>query len=190
MDLSNQETAQKVIKQCLDGDREAQQAFYKHFYSLALGICMRYASDVNEAKDMMHDGFIKVFVNMSGFKFKGSLEGWVKRILVNNALDTIRNNKRFIATEIEEVFGQEEPNDPFGISDEEIIQADARLIVELIQQLPRMARVVVNLIVFEGYSHQQVADELGISVSSSKSTYSRARQKIRTLFYENRMNNE
>src|ERR1035437_9540613 len=96
MDLSDIGKTKQLVGDCVKGERRSQQKFYQTFYGKMLAICMRYAGNREEAKDILHDGFIKVFANLKEFEFKGSLEGWVKRIVTNTAIDVVRKKKGFI----------------------------------------------------------------------------------------------
>ena len=95
IDLSGIGKVEHLVEACIRGERISQQKFYQLFYGKMLTICMRYADNREEAKDILHDGFIKVFANLKYFEFKGSLEGWVKRIITNTAIDNVRKKKNF-----------------------------------------------------------------------------------------------
>ena len=136
-----------------------------------MGLCMRYASDTQEAQDIVQDGFIKVFNSIEGFHHDGSLEGWIKRIMINTALDAYRKNKKrqndveLDSDRVLEVGGED------GIVEE----MSASYLMSLVQKMPEGYRIVFNMFAVEGYSHKEIADTLGISVNTSKSQYSRAR---------------
>ncbi len=175
MDLSNQETAKRIIKQCLDGDRKAQLVFYKHFYKLAFRICMRYAGNNAEADEMLNIGFLKVFDNLSSFQFKGSLEGWVRKIFVNTALDVLREKKQYVLIDYDDFFTEEEEPEIIKAQEEDFINADAKVLLNLIQELRPFSRIVVNLFVFDDLNAREIAELLGVSRARVKSTYYRSK---------------
>lgn len=181
MDFSSKEDVEKLIEKCIAGDRKAQQIFYESFYRTMLGVCLRYASNSSEAQDFLHDGFVKAFNKLKDFKNAGSLEGWLRRIMVNNAIDEIRRKR--------EIFTQENDSVLINLSEDELdekekemlIQAKAEEIVKMIQKLTPAYRTVFNMYVIEEYSHKEIAEELGISVGTSKSNLAKAKMKIREL---------
>ena len=136
-----------------------------------MGLCMRYASDTQEAQDIVQDGFIKVFNSIEGFHHEGSLEGWIKRIMINTALDAYRKNKkRQNDVELDSEWVLE-----VGEEDGIVEDMSASYLMSLVQKMPEGYRIVFNMFAVEGYSHKEIADTLGISVNTSKSQYSRAR---------------
>ncbi len=141
-------------------------------------MCLSYAKDRHEAKDFLHDGFIRVFRKIHQYKNKGSLEGWVKKCVRNNILDSLRK-KKIIYSDSEFIHKYEIAEE---ISDSEESYQDEHLlslVEEKMKQIPQKARVILNLYAFEGYSHQQIADELNISVGTSKSQLNRARTLLK-----------
>ena len=147
-----------------------QSHFYKMHASVMYGICLRYSTNTHDAQDLLQEGFVKVFQNLKHFKGKGSLEGWMKRIFVNLALDKYRSSISLLSLEdvadnLTRDKGEENALD--AISEKEIM--------EMIQQLPDQYRVVFNLYVIEGYSHQEIGELLGIGESTSRSNLSRAK---------------
>jgi RNA polymerase sigma-70 factor (ECF subfamily) len=134
-----------------------------------LGVCLRYAKDQYEAEDMLQIGFVKVFQKLSEFRGEGSFEGWIRRIMVNSAIEVYRKNQRMLsAVDIEEVF--DEPQTTFDMSG-----LEAKDLLKLIQQLSSGYKLVFNMYVIEGYSHKEIAEQLGITEGASKSQLSRAR---------------
>ncbi len=137
---------------------------------------MRYASCVPEAEDILQDSFIKVFSKMDTFKATGPLGGWIRRIVVNTALQRIRDNKNYkMHVEIDQ------SESILEVSDDALATMGAAEIMKKIQKLPAGFRTVFNLYAIEGYTHPEISKELGISVGTSKSQYSRARAILRTL---------
>jgi len=173
-------TDEELIKKCTCGDLLAQKTFYERFTGKMFGVCLRYMNGGDEAQDVLQDGFIKVFENLPKYKKKGSLEGWVRRIIVNTALDQIRKNKKYIDN-IEADSVSYLLNDNSFISE----KLEAEDLLKIINTLPVGYRVVFNLFAIEGYSHKEIADKLEITESTSKSQYSRARKILRTILLKN-----
>ena len=168
----------KLIKKCIKGDVKAQHTLFNRFAPKMLGVCLRYAKDKNTAEDVLQEGFFKVFFNIEKFK-GGSLEGWIRKIMVNTSLDEIRKNTKFKNNvNIEKVKPEEKKN--YII--EGLIAQD---ILNIIKKMPSGYRVVFNLFAIEGFSHKEIGEKLGISESTSKSQYFRARaflqKKIETI---------
>ncbi len=168
----------KLIKKCIKGDIKAQRALFNRFAPKMFGVCLRYAKDKNTAEDVLQEGFVKVFFNIEKFK-GGSLEGWIRKIMVNTSLDEIRKNTKFKNNvNIEKV--KQEENKNYII--EGLIAQD---ILNIINKMPSGYKVVFNLFAIEGYSHKEIGEKLGISESTSKSQYFRARnflqKKIETI---------
>lgn len=172
-------TEEQLIKECVARNEKAQRLLYERFASKMMGVCLRYCRDKSEAKDILQEGFIKVFENIDSFKGTGSLEGWVRRVIVNKALDNIRKNKKMRhSVNVDDVSYQLPKHDHI----EEKMMADDLL--KLVQQLPDGFRTVFNLYAIEGYSHKEIADKLEISENTSKSQYSRARAHLRKMLEE------
>ncbi len=158
----------EIVKLCIDNNRAAQEHLYRLYSAKMYGVCLRYSKDSEEAKDILQDGFIKVFDKIHQVKNTGSLEGWIRRIIVNTALENFRKKINYqdiehlpdIKEEVEEDF---EP----AISLDEMYK--------LVHNLPERYRMVFNLYVFEEMSHKDIATALGISEGTSKSDLSRAR---------------
>lgn len=176
MNLSNPEILKSLIENCIKGRSDAQQAFYKYFYGKMMGVCLRYAKNPDDAKDILHDGFIKVFNNLHKFKFDGSIEGWVRRIIVNTAIDSLRKDKNTYS--IDENYDVVD-EDSLPEEDNFYEQFSSNDIVEAIQNLSPAYKAVFNLYVIEGYSHQEIAEELNISIGSSKSNLAKAKRNLK-----------
>jgi len=165
-------TEENLIKGCLQEDRECQKELYKRFSGKMMAVCMRYASSRMEAEDMLQEGFIKVFDNIGKFKMEGSLEGWVRRIMVNNAINKIRSNK----IKFEELGNV---SDDFMQYDKNIIdKMSEQDILKLISQMPQGYKYVFNMYAIEGLSHKEIADNLGIEEASSRSQYAKAKKYL------------
>lgn len=171
---------EQLIRSCLKKDRAAQQELYQNYASKMLGVCRRYVNDVDQAEDVMIQAFIKVFNKLDQFKFEGSFEGWIRRIMVNESLTFIRKNKNlYLEVDIEEAH-----REPDYTRLDDHLQAEDLL--KLIAQLPTGYRTVFNLYAIEGYSHKEIAERLKISQNTSKSQLSRAR----TLLQRNLLKSE
>lgn len=148
-------------------DPKAQTRLYEKFSSKMLAVCTRYVGDKMEAEDVMIDGFMRVFDKIDQFTFQGSFEGWVRRIMVNEALMYVRS-KKMIIVDLE--YATEETSDSSFSTD-----LEAADLMKIIEELPVGYRTVFNLYAIEGYNHLEIAEMLGISEGTSKSQLSRAR---------------
>ena len=173
-----------IIEGCLAGDRKAQKMLYEMFSGKMYAVCLRYADDEEEASDMLQDGFIRVFENLSSFRHRGSFEGWVRRIMINTALEKFRRKKNFYSLNDEEE-GKVEPSEENTLDD-----LFAKELIGMIQELTPQYRMVFNLYALEGYSHKEIAGMMGISEGTSKSNLARARtilqEKLKKLRREKR----
>ncbi len=171
-------TIDKLIAGCAKGDRKSQQVIYEKFYTKMMGVCLRYASNKQEAQDLVHDGFLKVFEKISKYNYSGSFEGWIRRIMINTSIDYYRKNKN-IFTKDNQDFANIEGEEP---EQDVLSQLRTEDIMKAVQSLSPGYRAVFNLYVVEGYSHKEVSDELGISVGTSKSNLAKAKKNLRRLF--------
>jgi len=161
----------QLINGCKQNDRKAQSEIYQLFAGKLFGLCLKYSRNYQEAQDNLHNGFLTVFNKIEQYKFKGSFEGWLKRIIINTALQTYRekNVLNLVSEEIPEEIDIE--------IDDENISLD--YLLELIQGLPTRYRLVFNLYVLDGYPHKEIASMLSISEGTSKSNLSRAKVILR-----------
>ena len=157
-----------LINECLKDNRIAQEQLYKRFASRMLGVCFRYARSRDEAEDLLQDGFVKVFLHLKKFKGEGSLEGWVRRIMVNTAINYLKKNRIFF----EKVEDHEVELENYGSLNNDM---DSREIMQEIQKLPSGYKAVFNLFAIEGYSHKEIGEILNIAESTSRSQFTRAR---------------
>lgn len=163
---------EEIVNGCLKGDPKYQQVLYNQYAKKMYGVCLRYAQDKEGARDILQEGFIKVFQNLQAFKGQGSFEGWVRRIMVNHALEGLRKlSNRVQHVDVEEV--HEALHETVNYS-----RYDMNYLLEKIQQLAPGYRAVFNLYVIEGYQHNEIAEMLGISENTSKSQLSRARKLL------------
>jgi RNA polymerase sigma factor (sigma-70 family) len=166
-----------LIKECKSGKLKSQEALYRRFAPAMYGICLQYASSEEDAQDILQDGFIKVFAKLDQVKKPEAFPGWIRRVMINTALEKYRS--QVVLQRIEEV-----REEALETDDSEVLQSlTADELVKLIRSLSPKYRMVFNLYAIEGYSHQEISEELGISVGTSKSNLSRARvilqEKIR-----------
>ncbi|MBV5311998.1 MAG: sigma-70 family RNA polymerase sigma factor [Prolixibacteraceae bacterium] len=152
---------------------------YHQFAPKMFGVCLRYAKDATEAEDNMQEGFIKVFTNLKNFRHDGSLEGWIRRIMINVSLEKIRKQHLLYPVEDVAIY------DSVNFSDDVIAKIAADDLMKLIQQLPPRYRLVFNLYVIEGMSHQEIAKEMSITQGTSKSNLARAREILKKKVHEN-----
>lgn len=152
---------------------------YHQFAPKMFGVCLRYAKDASEAEDNLQDGFIKVFANLKNFRHDGSLEGWIRRIMINVSLEKLRKQHLLYPVEDVAIY------DTVNFSDDVIAKIAAEDLMKLIQQLPPRYRMVFNLYVIEGFSHQEIAEEMAITQGTSKSNLARAREILKKKIQEN-----
>ncbi|HEY0056193.1 MAG TPA: RNA polymerase sigma factor [Pedobacter sp.] len=179
MNLSRKLSVDDLLDGCKREERRTQELLYKLLASRMLGVCMRYAKDRFEAEDILQVGFVKVFRKVGEFRGDGSFEGWIRRIMVNTAIESYRKNQRMMnVVDIDEVF--DAPQITFDMNGLEV-----KDLMNLIQSLSAGYKLVFNLYAIEGYSHKEIASQLGISEGASKSQLSRARailkEKIKNL---------
>lgn len=160
-------TDSDLIDQLIKGKRKAQEHFYNRFAPKVLGVCCRYLPDRNDAEDVMIQSLLKALQNISSFKAEGSLDGWVRRIAVNECLLLLRKKTTFNVVSLQDVSAEEE--------DFAYTEHDTEYLFDLIRQLPDGYRTIFNLYAIEGYSHTEISDMLDISIGTSKSQLSRAR---------------
>jgi RNA polymerase sigma factor (sigma-70 family) len=161
---------EELIAGCKAGQRDSQKILYKRFASKMLGVCMRYTHNKEEAEDLLQEGFIKVFRSIPQFTGSGSFEGWIRKIMVNTALESMRKRKiEFSAEDIQDL-SNEHQNDAEVMS-----KIGLKDLLGMIQQLSPGYQAVFNLYAIEGYQHKEIAELLGISEGTSKSQLARAR---------------
>ncbi len=164
---------EELIKGCRRGSEKEQRLLYRKYSARMYGICLRYMKNEDEAKDVLQDGFIKVFTKLKEYRGEGSFEGWIRRIMVNTAINMHIKNKKFnLHTDIDKLElspkTQELPTD--GLHTEELLR--------LIQDLPSGYRTVFNLYEIEGYAHKEIAEMLGVSINTSKTQLMHAKRSL------------
>ena len=160
----------ELIQLAVENNRQAQQQIYTKFSPKMLSVCRQYIKDIHQAEDIMITAFMKVFTNLKNFQHKGSFEGWIRRIMVNECISFIRVDKKLKYSEEENYFEESFDNieSQFSIAD----------IQYLIDSLPDGYKMVFNLYAIEGYKHQEIASMLGINEGTSKSQLSHARKML------------
>lgn len=178
----NEQNEDVLINGCIEWDRNAQNRLYKLFCSKMMAVCYRYSKSREEAEDTLQEGFMKVFENIKHFKKEGSLEGWIRRIMVNTAIQKFRKNSgMFPVDSIENVqlaLDQYQEEDTLS-------KLGAKELIQLIQKLPPKCQLVFNLYVFEGLKHREIAERLGITEGTSKSNLSDARSILQKSIAKN-----
>ena len=173
IDILNSET--NFIQACLANEEWALKALYQEYYPMMLPVCLRYANNYDDALDILHEGFIKVFRHISKYKAGTSLGSWIRRIMINTSIDYYRKVKRRRTENLDTAYGQsiKGADAVSDLSTQEIMKA--------LQSLTPAYRSVFNLYVIEGYSHKEVGGMLGITESTSRSNLVKARTKLREI---------
>ena len=165
----------QIIEQCKRNERNAQNALFRMYAPVLKSICLRYMKSEVDAEDVLVKGFYKIFSNIKAYSGLGSFEGWMKRIVINECLMLLRKNHNFNLTiPIEDV-----PGHRLKIESEDLLTYDE--IIKLLDDLPTGYRTIFNMYVIEGYKHREIADQLGISINTSKSQLILARKKLQKL---------
>ena len=168
----------ELIKGCLRRDPSAQKHLYDFYSSRMYSLCYRYVKNSMEAEDIIVTAFLKIFDKIQQFKSEGSFEGWIRRIVVNEALTFLRRNRSmYLETELEQADREPDYN---ALSD----HLEEEDLLKMIQELPTGYRIVFNLYAIDGYSHKEIAEQLGISENTSKSQLSRARAYLQKVLLE------
>jgi len=167
---------EQIINDCKKNDNKAQELLYRQYAPKMFSVCLKYSRNYVEAQDNLQDGFLLVFEKINSFSFKGSFDGWIKRLMVNQVLQQYRN-KSFLSSIDEDIADEVEVEIDEGVSMD--------FLIKIIQELPDRYRLVFNLSVFENYSHQEIANSLGISVGTSKSNLSRAKMILKEKIENN-----
>ncbi len=164
----------EIIKQCQSNSSKAQKILYQKFSPWLFGVCLQYCKDRTEAEDNLQDGFVKIFNNIGKFRFEGSFEGWMRRIMVNTIIESFRKKNPVYLVDSMEDYQIEDEDIP-----DESPQHSAKELLDIIESLPPKYKLVFNLYALEGLSHQEISESLDISVGTSKSNLSRARKFLK-----------
>jgi RNA polymerase sigma factor (sigma-70 family) len=157
----------ELVHNCKKGNRNAQEQLYKQYAGKLFGVCLKYSRNKTEAEDNLHDSFMTIFKKIDQYQFKGSFDGWLKRVTVNTVLQKYRKEE-YLYVLIDNV--EEETPVETGY-----IEVELPVLLKYIQDLPNKYRLTFNLYVLDGYSHKEIAELLGTSVGTSKSNLARAR---------------
>jgi len=170
----------EIVSRCIHNDPVAQKQLYHHFAPQMLAVCYRYTKDQEEAHDVLQEGFVRVFRNLGTWQEKGELGAWIRRIMVNSALNWLRKERRMQILPEEHIA---ESHDADSVITP-IMQMEARELAGIIRQLPSGYQAVFNLYAVEGYSHAEIASMLGITEGTSRSQYLRARKQLIELIQQ------
>ena len=182
INLENQE--KDLIQACIAKERWAQKVLYEENYGKLMGVCLRYSNNKNDALDICHEGFIKIFKNIEKYQPGTSLNAWMRRIMVNTAIDFYRKNVRRRTEDIDTAYDikTNEADAISKVSEKEILKA--------VQTLSPAYRVVFNMYVIEGFSHKEIANKLEITESTSRSNLVKARIKLKSILKSRYIRNE
>lgn len=170
---------QELIAGCRKKDRKCQKGLYQVFYSYAMRMCIRYAKDKEEAVELVNDGFMRVFINIHRYEASRPFKSWLSTIMINTSIDHYR--KQIKRIEMEELNAKHELEDKEGI----LSHIHYEDLIKLVQKLSAAYRTVFNLFAIDGYSHEEIASMLSISVGASKSNLFKARTQLKKMLKEN-----
>lgn len=173
MDSKNKLTDQSLLENCLAQDRKAQNILYKKYAPKLFATCLRYAKNYTDAEDILQEGFIKIFKYLKDFRSEGYLEGWMRKIMVTTAINFYKR-KNLVNKDID----PEYVNAPCVSAPDAISMLSNEELLSIVQELPEGYRMVFNLNSIEGYSHKEISEILNISINTSKSQLSRARNSL------------
>ncbi len=170
---------QELVKKCLSGNKKAQKQLFDLYAPQMMTVCHRYANRNDQAIDMLQEGFIRVFSNLDKFSHSGSLGGWIRTVMVNNALTTLRREKKFSFNE------SIDDHTELDSGGDTLSDLNLQELLALISSLPTGYRTVFNMYAIEGYSHKEIAELLKISESTSKTQYRKAKLRLQKLIIDN-----
>ncbi len=173
-------TEEELIKRCRKKDRTAQKLLFDKYSAKMFGVCRRYVKNQEDAEDVLISGLFKVLTKLDMYSHKGSFEGWIRRILVNECLMHLRKSHNFkLTVEVSNIDIKTKANVEDDLAAQDIL--------DLLELLPTGYRTVFNMYVLEGYKHKDIAEELGISINTSKSQLLLARRRLQSLIKENQL---
>jgi RNA polymerase sigma-70 factor (ECF subfamily) len=180
INLANILSLDELIHKCKKGNRQAQELLYRKYSRVLFGICLKYSRNKVEAEDNLHDSFMTIYEKIEQYKFKGSFEGWMKRITVNTVLQKYRKEE-FLNVVSENTEEEAEEDGPY---------ADIALstLLRYVQELPNKYRITFNMYVLDGYTHKEISEQLGTSPGTSKSNLARARMILKERIKKTNMN--
>ena len=164
----------ELIRGCVRNDRRCQEQLYRKYLPMMMGLCLRFTNDREEASDILNQGFLRVFQKLHTFGFKGSLEGWIRKLIYHAAADHFKKRSRY--TEFLILDGKEVPREATALQNCYLDD-----LLTLVEKLPPATRQVFKLYAIEGYSHPEIAEKIQISVGTSKWHLSEARNRLKTL---------
>ena len=175
-------TEELIIQGCLNNLAPAQEALYERFSPRMLGVCYRFAKNREDAEDMLQEGFMKVYAQIHQFRSMGSLEGWIRKIVVHTCINSLKKNKKF-SDSVDLIHAAK-----MHINENNIpSMLQAKQVVECIRMLPIGYRTVLNLYAIEGFSHKEIGDILEIQESTSRSQYTRARSMLEDILIKRKI---
>ena len=173
----------EMIDGCLRGSRESQKMLYEHFYGYAMSICLRYSKSREESREIMNDGFMKVFTRLGTRDVNASFKSWLRRIMINAAIDHYRkHSKHYQLKDVEDPAVRVSPVEADALN-----EISYEELIGMVQELSPAYRAVFNLYVIDGYTHEEIATQLSISVGTSKSNLFKAREHLKAAFKKNNM---
>jgi RNA polymerase sigma factor (sigma-70 family) len=178
-DVSEKDNLTKVIKRCSCGDRNAQEYLFRTYYGYVMGIALRYSGNSENASEITNDSFLKIFSKIESHNSESSFKAWIRKIAVNTSLDYYRREKKH-KNQIPLISIDNEPENNHILEN-----INAQEIISLLDQLPVIYRYTFNLYEIEGYSHDEIADQLSITASTSRSNLTRAKKMLRQLILKN-----
>lgn len=186
MEVIHSASLDELVRSCIKGNRAAQKRIYDLFSSKMYVVCLRYATTTDEATDFLQEGFIRAFQKIDSYNFKGSFEGWLRRVLVNVAIRANQKNKKYNFTQSIDEYQELGNVSGDGDFNEDGLFSELTLtdLLNCIQQLPKGYQTIFNMYVLDEYSHAEIAEELGITVNTSKSQLMRARKHLQQIVYE------
>lgn len=181
-----------LLKECLSGNTRAQKQLYDRYSRKMYGVCLRYAPDHAMAEDFLQEGFIRVFMKLKSFRSQGSLEGWMRRIMVNTTLEMLRKKDVFrnsieLSHSNMQIGNQDEPElDIKDQDDPDVLHFSSETLTKALSEMPQGFRTVFNLYAVDQYTHKEIGGLLGISEGTSKSQYARARSWLKKRLTESK----
>ncbi len=168
----------ELILGCLKNDIKSQKALFDNYSNKMKTLCLRYVGNEQDAEDVLQEGFILVFTKLKNYKFDGSFEGWLRRIMINVSLRFLKKNKKHLVKNIEEIYSLYDKNESIysKLSQDDLMQT--------LYKLPDGYRIVFNMFAIEGYSHKEIGEILKIGESTSRSQLAKAKKRLRKLITE------
>lgn len=182
----NLDNEKELIEACLRREPKAQRYLFDKYGSRMLGVCSRYCRNMEDARDAMQDGFVKIFGILDKFNGQSKLETWMTRVMMNTAIDHFKRENKFVLYEdAENIVKDDGESDVLFVEEEREISEEE--ILNILQELPDGYRIVFNMYAIEGLGHKEIAEKLGISEGTSKSQLARARMHLRNLLIQKKL---